>query len=109
MMRVVNRAVLVAKPKRPFLDWANSTDGPRYDPEEAFPFLVRELPDPRAYNTLIRKHYREIFEQALNSWMTDVATWPRKRDLKTFREWFDVEYHEFLIDLCDLPLASESL
>jgi len=57
----------------------------------------------------VRKHYREIFEQALDSWMTDASVWPDKRDLRTFRKWFDVEYHDFLVDLCDEPLFSEPL
>jgi hypothetical protein len=88
---------------------ANSTEGPTYDPDDAFPFLVRELPDKSRYDRLVRKHYREIFEQALSSWVTDQATWPSKRDIKTFREWFDVEYYDFLVDLYDRPLECESL
>jgi hypothetical protein len=103
-MILVNRAVLIVKPKQPFLDWANGTEGPPFNPNEAFPFLVRELEDSRQYDSLIKKHYREIFEQALDSWMTDEAIWPQKRDLKTFREWFEVEYHDFLVDLCDEAL-----
>lgn len=107
-MVLVNRAVLIVKPKQPFLDWANALEGPEFDPNDAFPFLVRELPDSRNFDTLIKKHYRVIFEEALNSWMTDPDAWPANRGLKTFREWFDVEYYDFLVDLGDQPLDSES-
>jgi hypothetical protein len=107
-MFLVNRAVLIVKPKQPFLDWANATDGPEFDPEHAFPFLVSELPDSKV-DTLIKKHYREIFEEALNSWVTDETAWPADRGLKTFREWFTVEYHDFVVDLCDQPLQIEEL
>ena len=106
-MMGINRAVLIVKPKQPFLDWASSTGDPPYDPDDAFAFLVRELPDSRMSDQLVKKHYREIFEQALDSWMTDISVWPERRDLKTFREWFDVEYHDALVDLEDGPLEAE--
>jgi len=108
-MELVNRAILIVKPKQPFLDWANSTEGPEYVTNDPFIYLVRELTYSGEYDKLVRKHYREIFEQALDSWMTDVSVWPDKRDLRTFRKWFDVEYHDFLVDLCDEPLFSEPL
>jgi len=108
-MELVNRAILIVKPKQPFLDWANSIEGPEFATNDAFPYLVTELADSRDSDKLVRKHYREIFEQALDSWMTDASVWPDKRDLRTFRKWFDVEYHDFLVDLCDEPLFSEPL
>ena len=106
-MVLVNRAVLIVKPKQPFLDWANSTEGPRYDPDDAFPFLVAELDGDKRCERTVMKHYREIFEQALYSWMTDESIWPPKRDLKMFRKWFDAEYHEPTADLCKAALEAE--
>jgi hypothetical protein len=35
----------------------------------------------------------------LNEWITDEETWPKKRSLKMFRQWFTIEHHSMLWDL----------
>jgi hypothetical protein len=109
----LNRAALLVKPKQPFFDWANSTEGPKLDPTEpAYDppvYLVEDVdlsPDPEP---AIRRHYRTIFEQELASWHMDQDTWPPNRDLSTFNEWFDVELRSLVIDLPRSPIQVEEL
>ena len=33
--------------------------------------------------------------------------WPKKRDLKTFREWFAIELHSVVEDLCDYEIIKD--
>ena len=35
----------------------------------------------------------------LVDWYTDESLWPKKRSLKMFREWFDIQYHSMVWDL----------
>jgi len=42
--------------------------------------------------------WKEIFEQELTGWYTVPSLWPKKRTLKLFLEWFDVECHTCLVD-----------
>ena len=51
-MELVNRAILIVKPKQPFLDWANGTEGPEYDSNDPFIYLVRELRRPTECHAL---------------------------------------------------------
>ncbi len=50
---------------------------------------------------LLAEFFDEIFLQELVAWDTDAATYPRKRTLAMFRDWFDVEFHSMVLDLMD--------
>jgi len=45
--------------------------------------------------------YLEVFENELYGWHTDESEWPANRDLETFRQWFTIELHSVVEDLCD--------
>ena len=46
----------------------------------------------------IYNHVNLIFESELKAWHEDESGWPKKRDLNMFKEWFDVEIHQQVID-----------
>ena len=48
--------------------------------------------------------YDILFEEHLAAWWTDEAAWPQQRDLKMFLNWFGVEFHSLVFDLCDEPI-----
>src|SRR5438874_5738361 len=48
--------------------------------------------------------YDILFEEQLESWWTDEALWPKERDLKMFLDWFEVEFHSLVLDLCNEPI-----
>ena len=108
-MQVLNRWVMIVKPKQPFMDWVCSHG--EFNPTED-----EICSDPTAYLVpsyfliseqalIIEECYDLIFEEELFSWYTDETMWPEQRDLKTFLEWFDVEFHTLVFDLApDHPL-----
>ena len=44
--------------------------------------------------------YLEIFERELEAWHTDESAWPTARTFEVFCEWFDIEMHSIVEDLC---------
>jgi len=109
-MEIVNRVAVLLVPKKPYLDWANSfdDDGPKIHPAEArehtVAFLVPDLELLDEIQKFVAENSEYMFECALSEWMQDKKDWPKLRNHLTLREWFDVEVHDFLIDLGDDPI-----
>jgi hypothetical protein len=109
----LNRSVAIIKPKKPFIDWVNSMPVPDLPIEEEFfseDALAVLIPE---YDTLeeAREHigniWKDIFFNELWGWCTDEAQWPKRRTLKMFWQWFDVEFHSEVVDSCDEPIREE--
>ena len=68
------------------------------------------LPDYESDNEgkeILRHYFDLIFEEQLAGWWQDETAWPSRRDLATFLQWFDVEFHSLVLDLVDEPLLHE--
>lgn len=101
---MLNRGVLIVRPKKPFLDWAANLDDSGLVPEtdgEKTVYLIPSFESDEEASEIIEDVYSEVFENELWGWHTDESAWPRKRDLSTFREWFEVELHSVVEDLCE--------
>ena len=48
-----------------------------------------------------------FFEHILGSWIIYESEWPKKRTLKIFREWFDIEYKSMIWDMGNEPFVLE--
>jgi len=55
----------------------------------------------------VEKRWRMFFEHILGSWIIDESEWPKKRTLKIFREWFDIEYKSMIWDMGNEPFVLE--
>ena len=112
-MNTVNRAALIVKPKKPYVEWANGLDdhGPKLrldDPRwENTIYLLSEVMREGDARALLREHYPTIFEQELASWHLVVKDWPPHRDFETFSQWFEVKMCSMVVDLCNDSLTSE--
>src|SRR5437867_8321814 len=104
-IKLVNKAAIVVKPKQSFVDWANNfkDGGPtlnlefaRRDPDV---FLVDDLENEPEKDKVVRKYYKTIFEHELEAWMTDKNSWPQKRSLRIFLDWFDVEICSIVLNI----------
>lgn len=107
----IDRSLMVVRPKQPFLDWVQSVD---YDKDltlelvrdEPTAYLIPQLWDDAEQAAILEWCYEEVFEAELESWYTDPDLWPQERDLKMFLDWFDVEFHSLVFDLCDTPIQA---
>jgi hypothetical protein len=107
MKLITNRAVIILRPKGPYIDWVRSAD------DESKHITAAEIAaEPNVYlvddyemdgerDELIANNYREIFEAELNGWLIDKSVWPKTRDLKTFKEWFHIDFYSIVFDLSD--------
>ena len=90
-MKTINRTAITIFPKQPYIDWANNfNDVTVYYKEAVTTILIPDEYDEFNCEKFIKKTYKQIFEEQLESWITDPDVWPKKRDYKTFKKWFDV-------------------
>lgn len=116
----LNRGMIMLRYKQPYIDWVK-TAGP--DPveltldelkDDGEIFLVpnyesRKNPVDGHEDAIkwVEKRWRMFFEHVLADWIIDENEWPKKRTLKMFREWFDIEYRSMIWDMGSEPLAVE--
>ena len=107
---MLNRSVLLVRPKQPFLDRAAGLDDsgivPNVEGEQTV-YLVPEIEDDDHADRVLKRVYAEVFERELYGWHTDEAAWPKNRTLSLFRKWFEVEMHSVVEDLCDFSLVDD--
>ena len=107
---MLNRCVLIVRPRQPFLDWAAQLDDSGLLPDakgEQTVYLVPEFDDDGGAARVLKRVFAEVFERELFGWHTDESAWPPKRTLAMFRDWFDVELHSVVEDLCDIELVDD--
>jgi hypothetical protein len=100
---MINRSAIILKYKSPTVQWINEADPYNADPgisresvnEDRTVYLImdEDADVPEALEEWIKMNYEALFENELEGWYTDESLWPKKRDLKLFRDWFDVECH----------------
>ena len=116
-MRVVNRTAISLVGEAPFVEWMRANDG---DANKGTLTVARDKP----YGTVIMLPEFELeediqewvednaswlFEFQLDAWTDDESTWPKERDLKTFREWFRVDIHSVVVDAGEDDIEGEDL
>ena len=111
---MINRAAIILKYKLPAVQWINDTDPYNTDSvislesvnEDRKVYLImdEDADEPGAIEQWIKMNYEALFEKELKCWYTDESLWPERRDLKLFREWFDVDYHTVIEDTVNLPI-----
>ncbi len=111
---MLNRAALILKAKKPFVQWLNETDPNDSRPplsleevnEDRTVYLIdsMEAEDVEAW---IAMNCANLFESELEDWDTDAALWPAKRDLELFQQWFSAECFTVLVDTGSEPLADD--
>jgi hypothetical protein len=114
-MDMINRSALLVRPKKPYIDWANGLEdeGPKLSldkpPRELTVYLVDEVEFDSDTDKVIEKHFPKIFEHELFSWHVVEKDWPENRDLNTFHDWFNVEGHSLILDLCDYAFEIDEI
>ena len=110
---MLNRSSLIIRPKKPFLDWVTSYEGSRISVQdvglEQIVYLIPEYLHDLDAHQVLKRVYETIFEMELEGWCLDENRWPSMRTLGVFMEWFSVEFHSMVIDLCGDPLVDDEL
>ena len=89
MKRWLNRAAIVVRPARPYIEWASRLDDEA--PEHAKDlekrvsvYLVGEDPEEREETAPLDRYFKRIFEAELAAWSIDKRDWPKGRTLELF-------------------------
>jgi len=109
---MVNRGLVIATAKEPFREWLLSLPDPsdvslEEINEDRTAYLIPEFEDDDQRDRILRKLFILIFEDQLTGWWTREEDWPQKRDLRTFKKWFDLQIHAVVEDLVDGVLVDE--
>ncbi len=107
---MLNRAVLIVRPKQPYLDWAAQLDDSGVVPEvegEQTVYLIPGFEDDDEARRILEDIYGEVFERELDGWHTDESAWPANRDFEMFQRWFKIELHSVVEDLCNFELFDD--
>ena len=116
-MRVVNRTAVTLVGAQPYIDWTLAHDA---DVDKSALTVVRAKPYGSAFllpeleleedvQEWIEENAGWLFEFQLSNWTDDESTWPRNRDLPTFRKWFHIDIHSIVVDIGDDDIEGEEL
>ncbi len=113
MNEITNRSALIVLPKDPYNEWAKLyNEEPNEDLEnrlkEKHVYLIDWTYDEDIIDVL-EPYYLKIFEYELLSWNGYKSEWPQNRSLELFREWFEINLCDELIDLETEKIMSEKL
>lgn len=116
----LNRGLVTIRYKQPYIDWVRIagdipmalTLAQANDDGDSFLLPTYEARSDPVGDTeeaikWVEKRWRMFFEHILGSWILNEAEWPKKRTLKMFREWFDIEYKSIVWDMGTEPLIIE--
>lgn len=105
-MKIINRSSITISIKKPFADWINKLDPEQPVHEmmlgESSTYLVKEMFDDA--EDVIKKHFRNIFENGLMVMWINENDWPSNRTFKTFNEWFDYEISGLVYNTIKSPI-----
>lgn len=112
MKRWINRAALVVRPGKPFLDWAAGLDDEAPEQVQDLSnrvsvYLVDEDPDEREETAPLEKYWRGIFEEQLAGWSQAEDEWPKSLSLEMFKQWFEITGESIVVDLGRGPIKQE--
>jgi len=100
-MFLINRAAVIVKAKKPFVDWINYTDGPKFTLKtvnrECHVYLISEHDTPEQLEEILEVIYEEIFATELGGFCTDQSQWP-EINYELFCKWFKIEVNSMVFD-----------
>ena len=114
-MITINRTAIVVMPGQPLLDWLHRVDPTTTElsledlPREPTIYLLPECENEEESREYLEEVCGEIFEEQLNGWCRVRSSWPTRRDLNAFDQWFEWSFHSLVVDRCDDPVLQEEI
>ncbi len=109
----INRSMILLLPRKPAYDWIMKVDPdqPKLTlddiRQDCDGLLVPqgEVQDIEGARKWVYENWEMFLEEFLTDWQDDEETWPEKRTLKMFKDWFDIHYSSLVWDFVDEPIA----
>ena len=107
----INRFAVILLPTEACLEWARFCPGD--DTGAAVAAVQREptvylIPEGSAKpEDYVRRHFKVMFEEELNSWYTDPDLWPKDLSFKTFKKFFTIQIATMVFDLGKAVIVTE--
>ena len=112
MPYVADRSAFVLVPEQPMLDWVRQVTGDELDMDtlfgEAEVYLVPAFEEDDEMDAVLEQMWPKLFEIELQTWTRDKASWPQKRSLELFMDWFRFTPFNGVHDLGPSPLQVEN-
>ncbi len=90
-MKTINRTAITIISKQPYIDWANSFENGAGDEKiHATTILIPDKYGEFDYEVYLKKIFKDVFEEQLESWIANPEYWPPKRTYKLFTDWFEI-------------------
>jgi hypothetical protein len=70
---------------------------------------LQEIDTQKQLNAYLKKNFDKIFINELDTWLTDEDDYPEKRTYKMFTDFFEVVFHNMVLDLEKEPVIKEDL
>jgi hypothetical protein len=106
----INRMAVVLLRTEACLDWIKSVLGSECNltldalQREPTVYLIPENGDPESY---IRLHFKEMFEEELDSCHTDADSWARAMTFENFKKFFTIRVSTVVYDLDEGSIVKE--
>src|SRR5580698_7099576 len=96
----INRNGFVIKPTKFFYDWVKYVYPKLYEPEWPFStfYLIPASETRNDMEQWLEKNFDTVFRYMLDE-LGDEKDWPQKRDLVMFKQWFNIEWCDLVVDL----------
>ena len=104
-MKLINRSAIIIMPAQPFLDWLHQVDPTSAHltltdlRQEPAIYLLPECESKDEALEVLGGDISNIFEEQLGGWYRVPETWPKERNLRTFRGWVECSFHSMIFDL----------
>lgn len=106
-MQSIDRSVVIIRPKKTFVLWANSCgqEDLKFTDEyfESFHSMAILIPEYDSITTTasrkyVRSQWKDIFSLALGRWNDNKAQWPKGLSPGMLSKWFKLEFVRKVID-----------
>ena len=100
---MINRSAIVIRQSKPCIDWINKIypeETPTEDSTEHNVYLIPQCDEEAQAWEWLAQGYDDIFKNELMEWTTNEKNWPQPRTFDLFKEWFKIEIHLSVNDLC---------
>lgn len=114
MFSIINRDVLILKPKQALFNWVQEVFGDDLI-EESAPFahdesnvyLIPELDHYEESLEYLKENYQAFMELELEGWVLDEEEWPKDLTWEKFQEFFHISIQSMVFDTLEEPIEKD--